>query len=121
MSFSISSSQQDAVYDHEHSLAYNNVAACCHSDYWTNDFHRGYETQWNCNHKTCNHKIGTQHNFCDHKWCIVSKFTRDNGPLVVLYCLDWCYSGLDCWRLAPLHEVRSVSQLLPHLTFLLLS
>jgi hypothetical protein len=39
--------QQDAIYDHDHSLAYNNVAACCHSPDWNDQFSSGYNQEWN--------------------------------------------------------------------------
>jgi hypothetical protein len=39
--------QQDAIYDHDHSLAYNNIAACCHSPDWNDQFSSGYNQEWN--------------------------------------------------------------------------
>jgi hypothetical protein len=39
--------QQDAIYDHDNGLAYNPVAACCHSPDWDNQFENGYSSQWN--------------------------------------------------------------------------
>ncbi|MGC2570186.1 MAG: hypothetical protein WA364_01650 [Candidatus Nitrosopolaris sp.] len=39
----------DAVYDHQNGLAYNPVGSClpCHSPQYWNNFHQGYDAQWN--------------------------------------------------------------------------
>jgi hypothetical protein len=37
----------DARYDHDNGFAYNNVAQCCHSQSWDDEFQNGYSTQWN--------------------------------------------------------------------------
>lgn len=40
--------EQDAIYDHQNGYAYNPQGQClpCHSDLYWNDFHEGYDHQW---------------------------------------------------------------------------
>src|SRR5215467_3522703 len=37
----------DAQYDHENNLVYNPYPQCCHSEYYQQAFHEGYDHQWN--------------------------------------------------------------------------
>jgi hypothetical protein len=52
----------DAVYDHQNNLVYNPIGNClpCHSqDYW-NNFHQGYQHQWDTyqsTHQTVNNYV----------------------------------------------------------------
>jgi hypothetical protein len=41
--------EQDAAYDHDNGYAYNPIGQClpCHSDEYWNNFHEGYDYQWN--------------------------------------------------------------------------
>jgi hypothetical protein len=36
----------DAQYDHENNLVYNPYPQCCHSEYYQQAFHEGYDHQW---------------------------------------------------------------------------
>ena len=39
--------QRDAIYDHDNNLVYNPYPQCCHSEYFRQAFHEGYDNQWN--------------------------------------------------------------------------
>jgi hypothetical protein len=39
--------QQDAIWDHNQGYQYNPTPACCHSEDFDQQFHRGYDSQWN--------------------------------------------------------------------------
>ena len=39
--------EQDAIYDHDQGLVYNPYPQCCHSQYYQQAFHEGYDHQWN--------------------------------------------------------------------------
>jgi hypothetical protein len=39
--------QRDAQYDHDNNLVYDPYPQCCHSEYYQQAFHQGYDQQWN--------------------------------------------------------------------------
>ena len=39
--------ERDAIYDHTQGLVYNPTPACCHSEYYQQAFHQGYDDKWN--------------------------------------------------------------------------
>jgi hypothetical protein len=39
--------ERDAVYDHTQGLVYNPTPACCHSEFYQQAFHQGYDDKWN--------------------------------------------------------------------------
>jgi hypothetical protein len=40
--------EQDAIYDHDNGQSYNPIGQClpCHSDFYWQNFHQGYDHQW---------------------------------------------------------------------------